>query len=134
MEDAVAEGLKHDVRGHQIDNHPECNRSELFGPRHDVVCCRLTFASSGRAIASTEAMVIHGPLERVARSHRIHRSSATRLQARAVARAATPVADSNTPTPRTPPVQETRATIRGRDTPRTARDSSPPRFSPGGSR
>src|SRR5512135_308315 len=93
----------------------------------------LTSALSGGAITATEATLVHGPLERVVRSHRIHDSSATRLQAKAVARAVTPVDDSSTPTPRTPPVQETRAMIRGRDTPHTARDSSPPRYSPGGS-
>src|SRR5438874_12948243 len=99
----------------------------------EALSCRLTFALSGRAITATEATVVHGPLERVVRSHRIHRSSATRLQAKAVARAAAPVGESNTPTPRTPPVQEMRAMIRGRDTRHTARDSNPPRYSPRGS-
>src|SRR5438874_11390457 len=100
----------------------------------EALSCRLTFALSGRALTATQATVVHGPLERVVRSHRIHRCPATRLQAKAVARAATPAGDSNTPTPRTPPVPETRAMIRGRDTRHSARDSSPPRYSPGGSR
>src|SRR5687768_2055764 len=95
-----------------------------------AIWSQLTFGLSGRVITGTEATVVHG----VVRSHRIHGSYATRLQANAVARAATPAGDSNTPTPRTPPVQETRAMIRGRDTRHTARDSSPPRYFPGGSR
>ena len=73
-------------------------------------------------------------LDALVRSHRILRSSAIRSQAKAVARAVTPLDDSSTPAPRMQPFQEMRAMLPGRDTPHTARDSSPPRYSPGGSR
>ena len=65
----------------------------------------------------------------VVNSQGIQASSAIRLRAKVAARVVTPVDDSNAPTPRTLPLSEMRAMIRGRDTPHTVREPNPRRYS-----